>query len=209
MFCPNWAPKVSSLKFSNKGACFTMTSKNVVRSVATILVLALGLMMSASAVEIPAGSRVTVRLGQSLSSERSRTGDTFDASLVNDLVVNGNTVAKAGASCKGKVTYAKDSGRLHEPGALTIRLTSIDGQKVTSTARSLKGKSHTKSNVTKIGGGAAAGALIGALAGGGKGAAIGAGVGAGAGTGVAAATGKQNVAFSAETPLAFTVTGVK
>jgi len=39
--------------------------------------------------------------------------------------------------------------------------------------------------------------------------AIGAGVGAGAGTGVAAATGKQNVAFSAETPLAFTVTGVK
>ncbi|MCU1308162.1 MAG: hypothetical protein JWN45_2857 [Acidobacteriaceae bacterium] len=185
-----------------------MSSKNVVRSVATILILTMGLMISASAMTIPAGSKVTVRLGQSLSSERSRTGDSFDASLANDLVINGTTVAKAGAPCKGKVTYAKDSGRLHVPGALTIRLTSVDGQAVTSTARSLKGKSHTKSNATKIGGGAAAGALIGALAGGGKGAAIGAGVGAGAGTGVAAATGKQNVAFSAETPLAFTVTGV-
>jgi hypothetical protein len=41
-----------------------------------------------------------------------------------------------------------------------------------------KGKSHTKSNVTKIGGGAAAGALIGGLAGGGKGALIGTAVGA-------------------------------
>jgi hypothetical protein len=52
--------------------------------------------------------------------------------------------------------------------------------------------------VTKIGGGAAAGAIIGAIAGGGKGAAIGAGVGAVAGTGVAAATGKQPAELESE-----------
>jgi hypothetical protein len=185
-----------------------MISKSAVRSIATLMVIAFGLVASASAVEIPAGTRVTVRLAQTLNSGTSHTGDTFDATLANDLVVNGNTVAKAGAPCKGRVTLAKDSGRLKSPGQLAVRLTSVDGNKVTSTSVSRKGKSHTKGNVTKIGGGAAAGALIGALAGGGKGAAIGAGVGAGAGTGVAMYTGKDNVSLSAETPLAFTVSGV-
>ena len=65
----------------------------------------------------------------------------------------------------------------------------------------IKGESHTKSNVTKIGGGAGLGALIGAIAGGGKGAAIGAGVGAAAGTGVAAGTGKKPAEVESEAVL--------
>ena len=69
-----------------------------------------------------------------------------------------------------------------------------------------KGKSHTKSNATKIGGGAAAGALIGGRVGGGKGAGIGALAGGGAGTGVAAATGKEEVVIPAEAALTFTTT---
>jgi hypothetical protein len=59
----------------------------------------------------------------------------------------------------------------------------------------------------KIGGGAAAGALIGGLAGGGKGAAIGTLAGGGAGTGVAAATGKQEAVYPAESVVTFTVAG--
>ncbi len=70
----------------------------------------------------------------------------------------------------------------------------------------LQGKSHTKSNATKIGGGAAAGALIGGLAGGRKGAAIGAGAGGSAGTGVAAATGKEEAVIPAEKAMSFTTT---
>ena len=101
------------------------------------------------------------------------------------------------------------SGRLHKPGALTLRLTSIKGETVYSSRVSRQGKSHTKSNATKIGGGAGAGALIGAVAGGGKGAAIGAGAGAAAGTGVAAATGKEEVRIPAESVLTFTITGSK
>jgi len=46
--------------------------------------------------------------------------------------------------------------------------------------------------------------LIGGLAGGGKGAVIGAAAGAGAGTAGAAATGKKEVEFPAETRLSFT-----
>jgi len=182
-----------------------MTSK---RSLILVVVCMLALSLTASAA-IPVGTKVTVRLGQAISSETAHTGDTWQGTLANDVVVNGQTIARAGDPVKGKVTYAKSSGRLKTPGQVTIRLTEVNGTSVTSSAVGAKGKSHTKSNATKIGGGAAAGALIGGLAGGGKGALIGAGVGAGAGTGVAAATGKQDVLLSAETARTFTITSSK
>lgn len=171
--------------------------------------LALG--MLASAQTAPAGSRITVRTDSQINSGTAHVGQSFHANLVRDLVVNGKTIAKAGAPAKGKVTYVKSSGRLHAPGQVTIRLTSIqlaDGKSlpVSTSGFRAKGKSHTKSNVTKIGGGAAAGALIGGLAGGGKGALIGTAVGAGAGTGVAAATGKEEAVIHAETAITFSTT---
>jgi len=165
--------------------------------------------LSASASTIPAGSHVTVRLGKSLSSATAAAGESWQGTLTSDIVVDGKSVAKAGAPVAGKITYVNRSGRLHKPGALSLRLTSINGETVYSSRVSRQGKSHTKSNVTKIGGGAGAGALIGALAGGGKGAAIGAAAGAGAGTGVAAYTGKQEVTIPAESVLTFTITGAK
>lgn len=164
---------------------------------------------AASAAEIPSGSHATVRLNTSLSSATAHTGEAWSGTLTHDIIDHGKVVARAGAPVKGKVTYVNRSGRLHKPGALTLRLTSINGETVYSSRVSRQGKSHTKSNVTKIGGGAAAGALIGGLAGGGKGAAIGTAAGAGAGTGVAAATGKEEVRIPAESVLTFTITGSK
>ncbi|HKD78680.1 MAG TPA: hypothetical protein VKH81_03250 [Candidatus Angelobacter sp.] len=174
------------------------------------LVLAL-LMASlgAGATTIPAGSHATVRLNNSLSSATANKGQSWHGILTSDIIVHGKKVAKAGDPVRGKVTYVNRSGRLHKPGALSLRLTSINGETVYSSRVSREGKSHTKSNVTKIGGGAAAGALIGGLAGGGKGAAIGTVAGAGAGTGVAAATGKEEVSIPAESVLTFTITGSK
>ncbi len=174
-----------------------------------VFLLAIG--MLASAQTVPAGTRITVRTDSQINSATAHVGQSFHASLVRDLVVDGKTIAKAGAPANGKVTYAKSSGRLHAPGQVTIRLTSIqlpDGKilPVATSGFRAKGKSHTKSNVTKIGGGAAAGALIGGLAGGGKGALIGTAAGAGAGTGVAAATGKQEAVIHAETAITFTTT---
>ncbi len=168
------------------------------------------LALVAAAQSIPAGTKLTVRIGSELSSGTAKAGERFDGTLARDLVVNGQTIAKAGTPVRGKVTYAKSSGRLHAPGELTLRLTSVEVKgkavAVSSSAYHAKGKSHTKSNVTKIGGGAAAGALIGAIAGGGKGAAIGAAAGGAAGTGVAAATGKEEAVVPAETALTFTTT---
>jgi len=157
-------------------------------SVVTLLALV------ATAQSIPAGSAITVRVGSEISSGTAKAGDRFDATLARNLVVQGRS--------------AKSSGRLHAPGQLGLRLTSVqvNGRMVPVSTRSYfaKGKGHTKSNATKIGGGAAAGALIGGLVGGGKGAGIGALAGGGAGTGVAAATGKQEAVIPAEAALTFT-----
>jgi hypothetical protein len=176
--------------------------------IASILLL---LAIAAAAEIIPAGTRLTVRMGSGISSGTARSGQIFDATLARSLVLNGKTLAKEGAPVKGTVTFAKSSGRLHAPGQLSLRLTSVEinGKMVPISTRAYyaKGKSHKKGNFEKIGGGAAAGALIGGLAGGGKGALIGTAVGAGAGTGVAAATGKEEAVVPAEAALAFTTTG--
>ena len=165
------------------------------------------LCMSLSAATIPAGTHVTVRTGSSLSSGTAKAGETVNCSVANDVVVGGQTLARAGDSAKCRVTSAKSSGRLHAPGILSVRLTQVNGQAVTTTSHTFHGKSHKKSNITKIGGGAAAGALIGGLAGGGKGALIGTAAGGAAGTGLAAATGKEEAVIPAETALTFTVGG--
>lgn len=172
-----------------------------------ILPIVVVLLATALAIaQIPAETPITVRIGSQINSGTAKVGQSWEGTLAKDLVVGGKTVAKAGSPVRGKVTLAKSSGRLHAPGQLSIRLTSVGATRVTTTSYHVQGKSHTKSNATKIGGGAAAGAIIGALAGGGKGAAIGTVAGAGAGTGVAAATGKQEAVIPSEKVVTFRTT---
>jgi hypothetical protein len=162
--------------------------------------------------KIPAGTSVQVRMIENLNSETANVGQVFHGSLAAPVVANGRTLFPKGASVAGEVVNVERSGRLSTPGELGLSLRTIrtGGRTYAVSVRTvvIKGESHTKSNVTKIGGGTAMGALIGAIAGGGKGAAIGAGVGAAAGTGVAAGTGKKPAEVHLETVLAWTVEGV-
>lgn len=180
----------------------------VMLAVLALVALPLSWAAPKNSTTIPAGSLVHVRITDDLSSETAKPGGTFRGVLENPIEVNGKTVYPRGAAVTGRVTAVTTSGRLSRPGVLELELIRVEsgGKSTTLTTDPwrLKGKSHTKSNVTKIGGGAAAGAIIGAIAGGGKGAAIGAGVGAAAGTGVAAATGKQPATVESESIVTFT-----
>lgn len=163
-----------------------------------------------AATTIPEGTLVNVRITEDLSSETAQPGDTFHGVLETPLEANGNTVYPRGSAVTGRVRDVVTSGRLSRPGVLELELIRVESGGRSSTLRTepwiLKGKSHTKSNVTKIGGGAVLGTVIGAIAGGGKGAAIGAGAGAAAGTGVAAATGKQPAKVESESVITFATT---
>ena len=153
---------------------------------------------------IPAGTEIAIRLGQTISSATAKSGDKFAATLARDLVVEGKTIGKKGATVEGRVAEAVASGRLSKPGVLKLALTSVNHVPVSTGLVVREGESHKSRNVKSAAGGGAVGAIIGAIAGGGKGAAIGAGAGAAAGTAGAAATGKKDVEYKAETVLRFT-----
>ena len=161
-----------------------------------------------AATSVPAGTAITVTIDQSISSKDAKVGQGVVATVAHDVTSNGKVVIPKGAHAKLVVTSAQASGRLSTPAKLWLRLKSVElhGKTYTiatsSSGKTMEGKG--KRDAGFIGGGAGAGALIGGLAGGGKGAAIGAAAGAGAGTAGAAATGKKEVEFPAETRLSFT-----
>lgn len=160
-----------------------------------------------AAIDLPAGTAIRVRLDQDLGSKISQPGDSFTASVADDVVVNGQVVIARGARADGTVIDAKPLGRFKGGAALAIRLERVQTEAgsypvATSTvSRAEKGKG--KRTATMVGGGAGLGALIGGLAGGGKGALIGGLAGAGAGTAGTAFTGNKEIVLPAETMLTF------
>jgi hypothetical protein len=160
-------------------------------------------------VVIPAGTALTVRLGQALGSKVSQPGQSFSATLANAVDVGGKTVIPAGAACTGTVTDAKPLGRFKGGAVLALQLTSINvngaDQAIQTAAVTQTEKGKGKRTAVLAGGGAGLGALVGGLAGGGKGLAIGALAGAGAGTAGAAFTGNKDIVLPAESALSFTL----
>lgn len=176
-------------------------------SVALTALATIFFISSASGVTIPSGTRVTVRITENLSSAKTKVGQVFHGSLTAPIMANGRVIYAKGALVTGNVIAVHPSGRLSDPGVLDLKLLSVGTGRSYSALNTdvfrVMGESHTKSNVEKIGGTAAAGTVLGAIFGGGKGAAIGAASGAAAGTAVAAATGKKEATVESEAVLAF------
>ena len=161
-------------------------------------------------VNVPSGTAIVVTLDQSVSSKDAETGQTLDGSVAQDVIVKGKLAVPKGSRVQLSVADVQASGRLSTPAKLWLKIDSVQvkGQTYRTSTRwsGQTGPNHNKRNVVAIGGGSAAGALIGGIVGGGKGALIGAAAGAGAGTVGAAATGKKDVSFPAETKLRFVTT---
>jgi hypothetical protein len=161
-------------------------------------------------VTIAAGTLLSARLSETISSNRNKDGDTFFATLDQPLVVDGFVIAERGSRVEGVVSGVEQAGRVRGLAIVGLELThftTADGQRIRiRTARfERKGEESRKEDATKVGVGAALGAAIGAMAGGGKGAAIGAAAGGAAGAGTVMATRGKEAVIPVETRISFRI----
>ncbi len=155
----------------------------------------------------PAGSTISIRMEEQVDTDRNRVGDTFRASLDEPLTINGRTVVPRGADVKGRIAYAKESGRVSGQSQLILELTELTANGRTypllTSDYTEAGASRGKRTAATVGGVSALGAIVGAIAGGGKGAAIGAATGAAVGAGATVLTKGQTLHVPVETLLDF------
>jgi len=158
--------------------------------------------------ELPSGSQISIRLIDSVDSEKNREGDEFRASLEDPITLGNDVIVQRGADAKLRLVSEQESGKLSGRAGLTVQLVSltVNGKTIpmnTSDVSEYSGSrgARTAKSAAAVG---AVGAIIGAIAGGGKGAAIGAGAGAAAGAGAQTVMKGQQVRIPSETVLTFT-----
>jgi hypothetical protein len=161
-----------------------------------------------AALTIPAGTVLSVRMNEFVSSDRNQIGDRVTATLEGPIVVNGWVVARRGQTVSGKVTAAVKAGRIKGTSQLGLELTDltiVDGSSAPILTEIWKGSGGTThgADAAAIGGTTALGAAIGSVADWGRGAAIGAGAGAAAGLGAVLLTRGRPTELLPETPLTF------
>lgn len=162
---------------------------------------------SGNRVYIPAGTRLLVRMVDSIDSGKQAVGFRFTGTLETNLQLDDLTVAPRGTTVYGQLANAESAGRMSGGGELVLELTDIV---INGTAYPLLTSDYTvrsegkgKKTAGKILGGAGLGALIGGLAGGGTGAAIGVAAGAAGGTALSAAGKGKQVVIPSESLIEF------
>src|SRR4051812_7655875 len=104
--------------------------------------------MPASALIVPAGTWVTVRVNQPLSTDHNQQGDSFTATLAQPIVANGRVIAHRGQTVAGVVADARKAGRVKGTSELSLKLTEVglaDGRQVpiTTTMMARRGNTST------------------------------------------------------------------
>jgi hypothetical protein len=134
---------------------------------------------------IPAGTWITVRVDQLLSSNFNQPGDAFGATLAQPIVADGYVVARRGQTITGRITDAIKAGRTKGTSRLGVEISELglaDGQQVPVRSQLVEFSAGTSrgNDTAVIGTTTGVGAAIGAAAAGGFGAGMGAIAGAGA-----------------------------
>jgi len=159
---------------------------------------------------LPAGTLITVRTTQPLSSDHNRPGDSFTTVLDQSIVARGWVVVRRGQVVMGRVVTAQKAGHGNASSQLAVELsdlTLVDGQPIsirTELAQVSGGNpSRSRNEGAIVGATTGTGAVIGAIAGGGPGVAIGAAVGAAAGVAGVLSTRDKATELESETLLTF------
>ncbi|MGC1385115.1 MAG: hypothetical protein WA823_15155, partial [Candidatus Acidiferrales bacterium] len=126
-------------------------------------------------VTIPAGTQLTISLGDTIDTKVANTGDKFSATLAAPITVGGALILPTGTRVSGTVVQSQSAGKVKGNAVLAL---SLDTLRLNGNPYSIQtsefedaGKGRGKRTAVGAGGGAAFGAIVGALAGGGKGAA--------------------------------------
>jgi len=140
-------------------------------------------------VEVPSGTEMDVRLGNTLNSGTAQVEDRFEATTLVDLNINGRSVIPAGSVMRGVVTSVDPATRTNRTAKMTV---SFDQVTVNGRAYPIRGTvtqaiqgEGIKGEAGKIATGAGVGAVLGGILGGVKGAILGTVIGGG---GITAAT---------------------
>jgi hypothetical protein len=138
-----------------------------------------------STLTLPAGTWITIRVNQPLSSDHNQPGDAFSGTLSQPLVADGLIIARRGQTVGGRVAETEKAGRVKGTSKLGLELTElslVDGQQKSVRTQWVvrRGSTSVGQDATAIGTTTGVGAAIGAAADGGFGAGMGAIAGAGA-----------------------------
>ena len=158
-------------------------------------------------VTVPAGTRILIRMIDSIDTTKQKAGYRFTASLETNLQVDNVVVAPRGTTVYGQLISASSAGRFKGSSELTLELTDIvingTSYPLLTSDYSVRGSGEGSKTAKKVVGGAGLGALIGGIAGGGTGAAIGVLAGAAGGTAIAASKKGQQLSIPSESLLEF------
>ena len=158
-------------------------------------------------ITVPAGTRVLIRMVDSIDSSKQKAGYRFTATLETNLQAEDTVIAPRGTTVYGKLAEASSAGRMKGSSELVLELTDImikgTAYPLLTSTYEVKGKGEGGNTAKKVLGGAGLGALIGGIAGGGKGAGIGALAGAAGGTAIAASKKGEQLQIPSETLLEF------
>jgi hypothetical protein len=160
---------------------------------------------------LKAGTYVSIRTNQMLSSDHNTQGETFSGTLMQPLVVNGVVVAERGQTVYGQVAVAQKAKAGHDSqlGLTLTGITLADGTQLRVTSQLVSRQGPRTPGGVQAGtvvGTTAAGAAIGGIAGYGTGAAIGAGAGALVGIAGVMLTRNHPTILYPETALTFQMT---
>jgi len=170
---------------------------------------------SAASRTLPIGTEIHAALDDSITSRRDTVGAQVDGHVMENVVgPDGRTLIAAGTPVRFTVTQIRPSRSKSSQGQLALRAEGISFSdqlqsvkaEVKPVSRELRGRGVTGSEAAKVGGGAAAGAVIGGVVGNTKGAVIGGVAGAAAGAVVASQTATRDVVVKAKTPVVLVLT---